>query len=312
MGEQINFPGNYERYIEMGQTALANQEYSYALEQFKAAYQVKQEFSVNELIVKTALLCGANADALEYAAEMVNYYLTDGNRFKQYLTVLAKNQKFVRAYQLIVSEQEALTTSEVAAFKQLVNTFELTYEKQNKALIYQLLAKLHELEQLPANRQLVAIKESLNLPQTEFLTFCEDYLANKQLHVLGRCWLLEQLVLLGSQQVVQFLAVTDELYVILPIELANANQNQFVQQGLALINEQLANDNPTLAMAIEDEFKLQASLLYPTEIVNSYSIEAWFQSYLMEYELENIQETPEIRAVQELKRRIQLKIQDLF
>lgn len=95
MGDKIEFPKNYGTYMHHALSALQDADYKRAITHMKKAYAIKDENSLNILLVSTLFQNGQISEALDYAEEKESFYLTNEKRLLVYIELLIYNYQFL-------------------------------------------------------------------------------------------------------------------------------------------------------------------------------------------------------------------------
>lgn len=108
----IDFPEKYENLMRVAQQALANQQYQQAKELFQRAYELKESFEANSLLVFCLYELDEKKEALKQALLHEKQYLQNEEFAEFYFDLLISTQDFLYARKLIASTDfyEALSS----------------------------------------------------------------------------------------------------------------------------------------------------------------------------------------------------------
>lgn len=286
MGEKLDFPGNFDRFLRFGYEALEAGEDEAAVEEFIAAYELQQDFAVNLLIVTISLEIGQYKQALNYALERVDEYVADLRYFPYYIEALGQNKLFLTARKLLLAKQKTADKRELQDLEQIENkidlleTVTLMKEKESIKRIRDLLQKLPAMD---AAQQLYQVKQARYLPLKEFVEYGQVLLCDPQVHILARTWLVEELVRLEWPDKVAVIDYLGKAREIIPQKLKTPEQEPLLQQIEAELNQLLANEDPILLVSILDELKVVDSFLYPFMGEVTPDPKRWAVGYLSDY-----------------------------
>lgn len=99
----IDFPEKYENLMRVAQQALANQQYQQAKELFQRAYELKESFEANSLLVFCLYELDEKKEALKQALLHEKQYLQNEEFAEFYFDLLISAQDFLYARKLIAS-----------------------------------------------------------------------------------------------------------------------------------------------------------------------------------------------------------------
>lgn len=99
----IDFPEKYENLMRVAQQALANQQYQQAKELFQRAYELKESFEANSLLVFCLYELDEKKEALKQALLHEKQYLQNEEFAEFYFDLLISTQDFLYARKLIAS-----------------------------------------------------------------------------------------------------------------------------------------------------------------------------------------------------------------
>ncbi|MEO1770881.1 hypothetical protein JZO67_002834 [Enterococcus sp. 665A] len=280
----IDFPGNYENYLRKGQEALVEHHLAEGLIQLEAAYQIEHDPIVNWMISSTAFELGEYSKSLSYIEELPKFYLEEESRAELYLQNLLMQKNFLNARKLIweIQKQGKLKKEKVQSFTDLLEMQEAFYQHTQRSLIREIKKELEELPKLPKVYQLQAAQKFRELPQKDLLDTSKKILVNTQVSPLVRNFLFEELVKLGTKDIVSILAVDGYKHSLYPYEIGTSNDSTLKRTILEKLTDFLENQDPVLLANLQEEVKLEMALLYPLHQLYDKS-DFWINSYLSEY-----------------------------
>ncbi|MDT3391931.1 MAG: hypothetical protein LIR22_06360, partial [Bacillota bacterium] len=169
MGEPIPFPQNFQRFVQLGREASQKQQWTEAIDYLQAAYELKQTFAVNVLLVTALLADEQYQQAATLAQEQASAYLDSQDAGRLYLTALCKTHDFIGIRKLCHLQPGKPAPTLCAQHLTLVEQAEKLYRQQATQQIKELQKALYQLSAVPIYEQLNLAKRAQQLPQTEFV-----------------------------------------------------------------------------------------------------------------------------------------------
>lgn len=282
----IQFPLNQKRYFQLGQKALENGQLNGAVENFKASYALKKDFSLNFLLVSTLLEAGEAKEAFLYAQEFVEEYEKGKDFLSLYLQCLLENQRFVEAHQILNEKMLKARGTELKKFmeyKRIVRQKEvmytqLTLDKKNQVV--------EEFLNLPQEDYLTQLKKANlchQLSQEDFFACCKKLLVDARLHYLVKALLLEELASLHFAPSIELLYRNQNLRQVPLKSIAPLKDTPLFQKMMTILEIQLRDVDPILEINLKEELRLSYVLLYPFEKEFIMDPEAWVKSYIYSF-----------------------------
>lgn len=306
MGEPIPFPQNFQRFVQLGREASQKQQWTEAIDYLQAAYELKQTFAVNVLLVTALLADEQYQQAATLAQEQASAYLDSQDAGRLYLTALCKTHDFIGIRKLCHLQPGKQAPTFWAQQLTLVEQAEKLYRQQATQQIKELQKALYQLSAVPIYEQLNLAKRAQQLPQTEFVLASRRLLTDLYVHPLLRANFLDELRQLGINTAVEYLWLDETIKTVVPAELKAITEVDSIQALQKQLFTQLAAD-PVLTQTISGELALHAAYLYPCADQVITQPKVWAAVYLTTYagKKNNLVAfaTAEITAVQDWQRR---------
>ncbi|CAK8053717.1 type I restriction endonuclease subunit R [Eupransor demetentiae] len=259
MAEHLN--DEQSQLLQEAQQALDQKNWPQAVASLEELYQSVSTLAINYRLVTALFFDEQYQLAADFLDDYLSDYVTEPTYFKLALEILLKNQHFVEAQELLnlahPSEYEdylqTIRQAEKEAAEQMAVTFE-TVARQFYHLSDYDLAKQEE-------RYLAA----RNLPVDTFVQGAKYLLIDPFTSPVMRVTLMEDLHKLAWSQTISYRWLDDETY-----------ENNFAQspmpiessayQGLDKIyQDQVAHQDPLAWQYLQDQNRLEISLLYPRQ-----------------------------------------------
>ncbi|WP_249921842.1 hypothetical protein [Candidatus Enterococcus palustris] len=283
---QIPFPKNYERFIELGQEAVKQNNLIEAVDYYEQAYAIKQDFSLNVVLVNIYLEISENEQALSLASEMKEKYFSYLDYLELYIQILIQNHMFIQAHSIInerILIEQSGEMRKLISLKKKIRHVELMYQQFEVGKIKELKEELDRLNTHNYYEQLAIVKKAGQLPQDEFIAIGKKILLDAQVHNLVRSWILEELVRLHVKEEVDFLWRDNKKYTVVPASVGTPLDSAAYQRILLFLEKELINDDPILLVDVMEEIRLHFALLYPLadEVIENPRL--WAVSYIISY-----------------------------
>ncbi|MHC9532810.1 hypothetical protein ACVPPR_05250 [Dellaglioa sp. L3N] len=255
MAEIIPFPDQEKQNYQLAKKAIEDKDYQLATQLFTKNYAGHRSFKTNKLLVNALILDAQFEEALTIADEFYSDYLKRGDQFAVYLTVLLKNNKFIRAWQLVKSQSFAMPIVESAE-----NDYREKFDKQ----LRQNERQFSHLGAVDFFGQQQIVQSGLELPKKEFLTACQNIFMDKDVHPIIKSSLLQEV-----QSIPNTFGAIDYLWIDgiqKKIEMKNliANENEPV---LRKINQLTKNEDGSIDVQLNKSLNhmlnLKLGMMYP-------------------------------------------------
>ncbi|WP_430597477.1 hypothetical protein [Enterococcus sp. AZ177] len=317
---KIPFPKNYERFIELGQEAIKNNNLIGAVDYYEHAYAIRQDFTLNLVLVNMYLEIGENEQALSLASEMKEKYFAYLDYVEIYIQILIQNHLFIQAHSIInerILMEQSGEMRKLISLKKKIRHVELMYQQFEVGKIKELKEELQQLNKHNYYEQMAIVKKAGQLPQEEFIVIGKKILVDVQVHNLVRSWILEELVRLHVKEEVEFFWRDNKKYTVVPASVGTPLDSAAYQRILLFLEKELINDDPILLVDIMEEIRLHFALLYPLadEIIEDPRL--WAVSYVSSYNHSIAQkyqveeEQLEIEKIQKIQSEIRFELEKM-
>ncbi len=287
LGEKIEFPKNYEYYLNQGKSLMECGETREAVDLIEKAYTIKSDRETNLVLVTVLYQVGEYEKAKNMAGEHLSLYQNDEQLYALYTSILIKNHDFLQAEKIIAIEKNKQNNQvSVTLWQSLAQSMEdekesLERTKKNKQ--QQVLKNVFSMSNQSLEEQSKTFKETEILPPHLFLQAAESILTNPFVNGITKTTLLQ--TLLSREIDTPFtLEWFNEKHIIIPKNLVPFQESKAVQAIEDILKEQLENNNPVLYQIVSQEIYIHFMLLYPfiDEIITV--PEEWVQLYIDRYE----------------------------
>lgn len=282
MGQQIPFPQSFAQLVRLGKRASEQKKWSQAIMHLRTAYQHKQTFDVNVLLVTALLADQQYQQAAALAQEKVTDYLGSATACPLYVKTLIKTHQFITVRKLCLARPAGLEASFWQQQTLTVQQAETTYHKIAPTQIEKLQKALYQLSARHFYDQLALTKQAQFLPQNEFIAAVTHLLTDPYVHPLIRAHFLNELRQLKVATQLNFFWLDGKAHAVKPAALtAITTAPQFLQL-YQQVSQQLRSD-PTAKQNVLKELTLHAAYLYPfaDKIITHPQI--WTAVYLVAY-----------------------------
>lgn len=318
---KIPFPKNYERFIELGQEAIKNNDLIGAVDYYEQAYAIKQDFPLNLVLVNIYLEISENEQALSLASEMKEKYFAYLDYMEIYIQILIQNHMFIQAHSIInerILMEQSGEMRKLISLKKKIRHVELMYKQFEVGKIKELKKELDHLNKHNYYEQMAIVKKAGQLPQDEFIVIGKKILLDARVHNLVRSWILEEFVSLHVKEEVEFLWRDNKKYRVVPASVGTPLDSAAYQRILLFLEKELINDDPILLVDIMEEIRLHFALLYPLadEIIKDPRL--WAVSYVISYNHSIAQkyqvdeDRPEIEKIQKIQSQIRFELETMI
>lgn len=282
MGQQIPFPQNFAQLVRLGKMASEQRKWPQAIAHLRAAYQYKQTFDVNILLVTALLADQQYQQAAALAQEKVTDYLSSATACPLYVKTLLTTHQFIAVRKLCIARPAGLETSFWHQQALAVQQAEVAYRTAAPTQIAKLKKALYQLSACHFYDQLALTKQAQFLPQTEFIDAVTHLLTDPYIHPLIRAHFLNELRQLKVATALNFFWLDGKKHTVKPSALtAITTAPQFLQL-YQQINQQLLSD-PIAKQNVLKELTLHAAYLYPFADKVIVRPQIWTAVYLAAY-----------------------------
>lgn len=309
MGEKIIFPKNYEHYVKKAMTAFQDGKMEEALPFFREAYQLKQEEKVNTFYVTALYQTGRYQEAKQIAEDKLAFYEKEEQLYAFYTSILIRGYYFLQAEAIIKkqlgrkdNQVDRVTWQSLMGFsKEEQQNMQLKEEKRVK----EIMKRATTISDKSYHEQSILLNELESVPTKVYLKVARLLLMNPYVSGLIKTSLLERLV---NEQVNEALVISwfEEERTINPAKLLPIKQNKAVKEVTALLEEQLAMDNPSLFEVVIQEAHVHFILLYPfiEEVIKvpSVWVHLYRKNYDQNYQKQHENQTEEVVAFEWMTR----------
>lgn len=280
MSKPIEFPLNFDRYMEMGQLALVEGLLDEALLNFEAAYNLQEDFQANRSLVRVLMSQSEFSQAKKIADEMKTDYLRDSQNFTLYMTILTGAHFFIQGRKLLRRCQFSEEITENCLLE-LEQGEEFLRKFQGKELAERQ-ALGAGVSRLPFYQQGRCLRELEKLPLAEYLVILQGLIEGAKLPLLLNNGLIESLVELGCQFELNCWTIIGRQTIQLRT-LTLVNQQSAYLACLEELHLQLENSDSDLSQSLREELRLQFILLYPLGDQLVKEPKSWVSLFLASY-----------------------------
>jgi len=298
MGEQIEFPKNFNVYMSevMGHLGEGNVEKAVGF--MKKAYALKEEETLNVLLVSSLLQIGSFREALELADEKKPFYEKDEKRLLIYVEVLLENNRILQAEKYIKDQLASQTVQYKEAWIRLDESLEDRKKRQEEVkrkAEEKTVRELFSLASLNTMEQLSKISEVYSLPNDKLKSLAPQLFTNPYVHPLVRATLLSLLAERGVDEQVSYLWF-GEMKTINPKDTLPLEEDPMVKRFMNLLDNELAQ-NPSLYQLVKNEVDTILLMLYPfeSEIIEKKGVKTWLSCIIAMIEPEEYSEKSEFK-----------------
>lgn len=281
MGDQIEFPKNYGTYMHQAMSALQSGHYEQAISQLKKAYAIKEENSLNVLLVSALFHNGEVEEAMELAESKQSFYISNEKRILVYVELLIHNHQFLLAQKLIDENKNEISATYTDNWQTLQNTLDEFKEKEEikRQLIEEERTKnLFSLASALPEEQFTIIQEAQLMKTENLKKAAASVFQNPYVHPIARSGLLSLLI---SRKVDQAYAYTwiGKNKEINPINFWAFEDDPIVIELIRQTNEQY-EQNPSLNELVKNELNMILLLLYPfiEDVIKKEDIPDWIRT----------------------------------
>lgn len=267
MGKQIEFPKNFNMYMTQVMEHLREGNVVKAIENMKKAYSIKEEDSLNVLLVSSLLQVGEYEEALVLASEKDRFYTSDEKRLLIYVEVLLENNQILQAEKHIKDQLESNTVKYGDSWDRLDSQLTEIKKAQEEKRIKEeerIVKELYSLASLNSFEQFSAMKGVYTLPNKKLKKLAPQLLVNSYVHPLVRATLFSLLAERGVEGSFQYLWF-DEIKEADPKDTYPLEKNPTALVIKEELDERLSK-NPSLYQLAKSEIDTLLLMLYPFEV----------------------------------------------
>lgn len=283
MGEQIEFPKNFNMYMSQVMEHLRKGNVVEAIDYMKKAYTIKDEDSLNVLLVSSLLQAGEYEEALRLADEKNDFYTSDEKRLLIYVEVLLENNQMLQAEKHIKEQLDNQAVKYADSWNRLdsqLAEIKRVQEENKRKEEDRIVKQLFSLASLNTLEQFAAMKNVYTLPNAKLKQLAPQLLVNPYVHPLVRATLFSLLAERGVDGSYPYLWF-GEVKEATPSETYPLEQHPTAKAIAADLNECLSQ-NPSLYQLAENEVDTVLLMLYPfeAEIIAPGEEKAWVTSLI--------------------------------
>ena len=284
MGERIEFPKNYEVFINKGLEYFESDNTKEAVSSFEKAYAIKQEPRINSFYATALYQNGEYEKAKAIADKEIDYYMSEENLTLFYVSILIKGHYFVQVEKIVKNKLSKTNDSDLNWHAQLERIEkEKEYVRIQNIKKYEVIMKdVFSMGNQSFEQQAQTLKKAKELPLKQFVKAASSLLGNPYVNGIVKTTVIEYLV---EQRIEKELTLEwfNEQRMIKPSDLLPVNESKAVKEVEQILKETIENNNPVLFQAILQEANLHFMLLYPfiDEVIES--PDEWVALYLKRY-----------------------------
>lgn len=280
MGDQIEFPKNYGRYMQLAMAALERGNYSEATEHLKKAYQLRDEKSLNILLVSSLYHNGEVKEALEYALEKQSFYEKNEKRLLLFVELLIHSDQFLLARKYI-DEQIKKSVTYAANWSQLKEQLtERQAQKEEERRKYEkvLVKDLFSLAALSYEEQFKRVDEAANLKTENLEKAAPSVFQNPYVHPLARSGYLSLLVERQSEKEFDY-SWFGEYKQVIPADCHGFDADPLTSLTVEKVDSYCLQ-NPSLRELLLNELMTILLNLYPfiADVIKEEDVDDWIKT----------------------------------
>lgn len=263
MGDQIEFPKNYGMYMQLAMSALERGNYEEATEHLKKAYQLKDENSLNILLVSSLYHNGQIKEALEYALEKQSFYEKNEKRLLLFVELLIQTNQFLQARKYI-DDYKKSADKYADNWSQLNEQLkDRQYEKEKERMEYEkeLVKDLYSLAAVSHEEQYRRVDEAARLKTDNLEKAAASVFQNPYVHPLARSGYLSLLIERLSEKEFAY-NWFGESKTVIPAECRRFDQHPVLIRAVQEVDH-LCLHNPSLRELILNELMTVLMNLFP-------------------------------------------------
>lgn len=278
MGKKIEFPKNYAIYTNKALKSLQSNNYEEAISYLKKAYTIKDDESINVLLVSALFQNDRIREALEMAEEKKAFYESNERRLLVYVELLLANNNFLKAQKYI---DEYSKGSHSPYYDTWLKLDQELYLKRKEAGRLQRekdevsLKQLFSLASVSHEEQFKLISQADRLSTQQLQKVAPSVFNNPYVHPLAKSGLLSLLIERKDSKQYSY-SWFGESKVIVPSHIVPFDKNETVQRLHEIAHQHYAQ-NPSLFELVTNELKFILLMLFPCieEVISKGKEKEW-------------------------------------
>jgi len=319
MGEKIVFPLNYEGYLKKGLLAFEEGNLQLAEEWIGKAVAIKKADDILPLYLMLLQETDQAEKSLEMITEMrpdiasaisvddIDFLFLKGLLHSGSFD-MAREQIEARknTFGLSMEHQFALEQLEAEVEKVELKTLEKKLKKSSEILQAE-----KTIDTQPFHKQQLYAQQLKELENDQFGKIAQRLLMNSNLHRMLKTEIIHQFLARGLHPTVtaRLDGTVDKLDLAGVVPLIDSKT---YKEGMAYIQEEIANKNPTMADAMENAFFMQLSLLYPFEERTIPAVKEWLEVLYRIYNGTESTGEPSEKSIRDEIDKLENKLADFF
>lgn len=308
MGETIQFPDEYQRYLLKANQLMDQGEYLSAASYFERAYRLAPSFAVNYAWVRSLIKQEAFDQALAITDEWYHEYFEHPEGFVVYAQILMLSRRFLKARKYLLGKKNAGYSDEAV----LEELFQQLSQLENVQQLIDPESVLHKrrlLKQLDGAIGAITQNDwdvlTQNITYRSFVSLLGEFLPNVK-NPFVRPRLVEELVKLDCGKIFIIQDFEGHERECQPNLLTLPENSETLRKMVRHVEETLGQDDPALSEAIIAEIRAHAAIAFPF-LPQDDQPEKWAESYVLEYEgmFGNQQAQQELENYQEIQKQKQ-------
>lgn len=283
MTKTIQFPDNYQRYLEIGKEALLEGHIQVAKENFESAYNLEQTLEANQFLVKTYMKLDGFNEAQFIADELAVRYIADEATFPIYIEVLLATNQFVKVSQLLVRKKNLnWQVSDLEKKYQLASDYYMTFHVNEQE---EMLKNITNISQYSVIRQLAILKELERFPVLFYKTQGIPLLKDAKLPLVVRQGLLMEIMKLQLSDTVILLDLfgNERVISVNDFSIMNSLEIEALAQVKSHIESELEFESPEIRDQLIKEASMHFQMMFPFahEFISDCAM--WSEQFLARY-----------------------------
>ncbi|WP_208558787.1 tetratricopeptide repeat protein [Marinilactibacillus kalidii] len=295
MGEKIDFPKNYEIYMNQAETYLKENALPQAIEAIEKAYEIERTVEANLLYVSILIQAEQYTTAYDMTADFEKLYLYEPSYASIFIFILLRTDQLAAAEKLIQTHEEKglLTNEDLINMKEQVQEARIELEKYQEQKKEELIRKIYAIAEYTLLDQADIIQEIGILDHMEIKKIEPIVMNNPYVSSYVKALFLQVLIKLHYPHELVIPVLMNPVTVI-PADLTEFNLDDLVRR----LNEQLERTfekEPSLLLMIKPELNSHLLMIYPLIHEFITEIDYWIALYANRFgkELVDVDETTE-------------------
>lgn len=264
MGKKIEFPKNIAIYTNKALKSLQSNNYEEAISYLKKAYTIKDDESINVLLVSALFQNDRIREALEMAEEKKAFYENNERRLLVYVELLLANNNFLKAQKYIDENSKGADSPYYETWLKLDQELYLKRketERQQREKEEVSLKQLFSLASVSHEEQFNIISQADRLSTQQLQKVSPSVFNNPYVHPLAKSSLLSILIERKDTKEYSY-SWFEETKVIVPSQITPFDKHETVLT-LHEIARQVYEQNPSLFELVKNELKFILLMLFP-------------------------------------------------